>query len=84
MLRRIATFHLVHQHEPDACRAAFAAWKGFCSPLRGGTTLASCHQGGHELFWTVEAASAEAALALLPPFVAERTRAIEVAEEHVP
>jgi hypothetical protein len=29
--------------------------------------------GGHQLWWTVEAPDAASALALLPPYVAERT-----------
>ena len=27
-------FYLHHSHEPDECETAFAAWKGFESPLR--------------------------------------------------
>ncbi|MBM2821380.1 MAG: hypothetical protein HW413_126 [Thermoleophilia bacterium] len=75
---------LQHSHEPSECRAAFAAWRGFESPLRGGLTLASCRQGGHELWWTVEAGGEESALAQLPPYVAARTQAIEVSEVAVP
>lgn len=78
------TYVLHHRHSPEECRVAFAAWKGFESPLRGRLTLASCQQGGHELWWTVEADDEEAALAQLPPYVAGRTQAIEVSEVAVP
>lgn len=78
------TFLLRHHHEPTECRAAFAAWTGFDSPLREGTALGSCPQGGHELFWSVVAADVEAALAQLPPYVASRTDAIEVSEVSIP
>jgi len=36
------------------------------------------------MFWTVEAASAEEALALLPPYVAERCEANEVQDVPIP
>lgn len=75
---------LHHRHESAECRAAFAAWKGFDSPLRGRSTVASCRQGGHELWWTVEATDEESALAQLPPYVATRTQATEVSEVAVP
>ena len=80
----MATFVLHHSHDPAECRAAFAAWRGFDSPLRGRTTVASCRQGGHELWWTVEAVNEDAALAQLPPYVGTRTHAIEVSEVAVP
>ena len=44
----------------------FASFKGYASPLRHGATIGSCRSGGHELWWTVEAASEVEALALLP------------------
>ena len=80
----IRTFLLHHRHSPTECRATFAAWKGFDTPLRQASTLGSCLQGGHELFWRVEAADAAAALAQLPPYVASRTEAIEVTEVAIP
>jgi hypothetical protein len=80
----VATFVLSHTHEPAQCSAAFAAWRGFDSPLRSGTVLSSCVRGGHRLFWCVEADDVNAALAQLPPFVAERTEATEVREVAVP
>jgi hypothetical protein len=76
----VATFVLTHSHLPAECRPAFAAWKGFESPLRHKASLNSCVEGGHRAWWTVEAASAEAALAQLPPFVAERTE-VEAARQ---
>ena len=78
------TFVLHHRHEPHECDAVFAAWAGFQSPLRHGLVSSTCLGGGHGLYWTVQAADVEAALALLPPFVAERTQAIQVREVEVP
>jgi hypothetical protein len=80
----MAFFLLQHQHTPDECPAAFAAWQGFSSPLRHRHVRSSCLAGGHGLFWTVEADDADAALALLPRFVAARTRAIQVRDVVVP
>jgi hypothetical protein len=51
---------------------------GLTGPLWRGYAVASCASGGHRIFWTVEAASAEEALALLPPYLAERCEANEV------
>lgn len=73
-------FVLVHHHEPDECRFAFAAWKGFESPLRHQPAVASCVNGSHRAWWQVEAADAASALAQLPPYVAERTE-VEAAHE---
>jgi hypothetical protein len=80
----VATFVLAHKHEPEQCSTAFAAWRGFESPLRHQPVLASCVRGGHRLFWTVEASDARSALAQLPPFVAERTEVTEVREVAIP
>jgi hypothetical protein len=80
----VPTYQLTHQHEPAECVAAFAAWHGFDSPLRGRETTSSCLAGGHRLWWRVEAASAEAALGMLPPFVAQRSDAAEVSEVSIP
>lgn len=77
-------FTLSHRHLPSECRIAIAAWRGFDSPLRGGRPLGSCISGGHRLWWVVEAADKEAALAKLPPYVAARTRAEEVREVPLP
>jgi hypothetical protein len=78
------TFHLTHRHAPAECRIAFAAWKGFDSPLRHRPTLGSCAKGGHRVFWVVEAGTAEEALAQLPPYVACRTEVSEVSEVEIP
>jgi hypothetical protein len=75
---------LSHRHAPSECGAAFAAWKGFDSPLRHTATIGSCVEGGHKLWWTVEASDDRAALALLPPYLAERTEVAEVSEVEVP
>jgi hypothetical protein len=75
---------LTHTHRPECCQIAFAAWSGFDSPLRHRRTLASCVAGGHRLWWTVDAASAAAALAQLPPYLAERSEVTEVRETQIP
>jgi len=62
----------------------FASFRGFESPLRHEATIGSCRSGGHALWWTVEATSEAAALALLPFFVAERTTATRVSEVEIP
>jgi hypothetical protein len=80
----VPLFVLSHRHDPDECRSAFAAWRGFDSPLRGQSTIASCVEGSHRAWWQVEALDAEAALAQLPPFVAERTEAEPAREVRVP
>jgi hypothetical protein len=76
-------FLLEHRHEPHECGVAFAAFRGFESPLRHKATLASCHSGGHSIWWTVEATSEANALALLPFYVAERTTATPVSEVQI-
>jgi hypothetical protein len=77
-------FVLHHRHEPHECAASFAAWQGFDSPLRHGRVPSTCLAGGHELWWRVTAGSREAALALLPRFVAARTTPIRVREVDIP
>jgi len=74
----VSTFLLAHRHAAAECGAAFAAWKGFESPLRHRTTIGTCLAAGHELWWTVESEDERAALALLPLYVAERTTAVPV------
>jgi hypothetical protein len=78
------TFVLAHHHEPAECAIAIAAWKGFASPLRRGRPLGSCANGGHRLWWTVEAQDARTALDMLPCYVADRTDAEEVQEVQLP
>ncbi len=84
MLAPMPLFLLHHSHEPGECRAAFAAWAGFESPLRHAPVLSTCLSGEHRLWWRVEATDRVHALAQLPPFVASRTEAIGVREVHVP
>jgi hypothetical protein len=77
-------FLIHHRHEAHECAVAFAAWKGFTSPLRRQTTIASCLAGGHEIWWEVTAPRQAAALAQLPRYVAERSEAIPVSDVRVP
>jgi hypothetical protein len=81
---RMPPFLLRHQHAPGECAAAFAAWQGFDSPLRGRPAACTCLDGGHAVWWRVEAADPRAALALVPPFVARRTEAISVRDVQIP
>ena len=80
----VPRFMLSHRHEPQECRVAFASWHGYESPLRRQSALASCEEGGHSLWWTVDAESQADALAQLPPYVAERTDASRVSEVPIP
>ena len=80
----MARYLLRHHHERIDCGAAYAAWKGFESPLRRRSTIASCFEGGHAVWWDVDAFDANAALALFPPFVAVRATLTEVSEVQIP
>ena len=75
---------LSHRHEPETCGVVFASFKGHQSPLRHQVTLASCRSGGHAIWWTVDASDEEAALGLLPFYVAERTTVSRVSEVQIP
>lgn len=75
---------LHHRHKPDECGVVFASFKGHESPLRHQATLASCRSGGHAIWWTVDAASEEGALRLLPSYIAERTTVARVSEVEIP
>ena len=75
---------LHHRHGAEECGVAFASFKGLRSPLRHKATVASCRSGEHAIWWLVDAASPEEALALLPFFVAERSTAVEVREVTIP
>ena len=75
---------LHHSHEPNECGVVFASFRGHGSPLRHQATLASCRSGGHAIWWTVEAATEQDALALLPAYVADRTTATRVNEVQIP
>jgi hypothetical protein len=83
-LVHVPRYLLHHRHEPRECGIAFASFKGYVSPLRHRPALASCVSGGHAIWWTVEAASEDDALALLPYFVAERATAIRVTDIDIP
>jgi hypothetical protein len=84
ILSSMPTFLIEHRHADEACGAAFAAWRGFASPLRHGSALSTCAQGGHALWWVVEAADEPAALALLPRFVARRATVLAVEPVSIP
>jgi hypothetical protein len=75
---------LAHRHDAHECGSAFAAWKGFDSPLRRSPTTGSCADGGHALWWTVEARDEQDALAQLPPYIARRTEVAKVSEVQIP
>ncbi len=80
----MARYLLHHRHDATECGVVFASFKGHTTPLRHQMTLASCRSGGHEIWWTVDAASEAAALALLPYFVAQRTSVTRVSEVEIP
>ena len=82
-------FVLSHRHAPGECGVAFAAWRGFDSPLRHHSALASCPSdvvdgADHLLMWTVDADGPEQALALLPPWLAERADVRRVGNVSIP
>ena len=83
-LDSMSRYLLQHRHKPRECGVVFAAFKGHDSPLRHRSTLASCRSGGHAIWWTVEAENDEAALRLLPHYVAERTTVSRVSEVEIP
>jgi len=80
----MALFLLHHQHQARDCDTAFAAWHGFDSPLRHHLAPSTCLAGEHAIWWRVQARDVQAALALLPRYVADRTRAIAVREVEIP
>ena len=75
---------LHHRHLPHECGPVFASFTGHESPLRDTPTTASCPFGGHEIWWDVTARSPQAALALLPFYVATRTMVVPVAAVEIP
>jgi hypothetical protein len=80
----VANYLLHHRHEPNECGVVFASFRGHRSPLRHQPTLGSCRSGGHAIWWTVEAATEDDALGLLPAYVAERTTATSVSQVDIP
>jgi hypothetical protein len=79
-----ARFLLCHRHQSSECGPSFAAWRGFVSPLRRSPTISSCQFGEHRIWWDVEAATEEQALAWLPSYVADRTQVIRIGELEIP
>ena len=77
-------FLVQHRHDPHDCGIAFMAFKGHDSPLRRQAALASCHFGGHAIWWTVTAETEQAALGLLPFFIAQRSTVVRVREVVIP
>ena len=79
---------LTHRHDTAECSVAFASWRGFDSRLRHAGTFGSCllvnGTATHEIWWTVDAPDREEAMAMLPPYIAERTNATEVSEVSIP
>ena len=84
ILDHMALFLLHSRHHDTECRATYAAWRGFESPLGRSGPWATCLWGGHELWWETEAEDETAALGHLPPFVAQRSRAIRVTRARLP
>ena len=80
----MSAFLLQHSHGADECGVAFAAWRGFHSPLRNRGAISTCREGGHSIWWTVEAADADEALGQLPPYLASRTAAVRISEVRIP
>jgi hypothetical protein len=74
---------LQQHHTPDQCGVVFTSFKGHRSPLRHQLTLTS-GSGGHDVWWTVDAASVQEELRLLPRYVAERTRVTPVCHVEIP
>ena len=77
-------FLLHNRHQPGECGVTFAAFKGHASPLRRREAASSCLAGGHDIWWLVEAETADGALALLPRYVAERSSVIPIREVLIP
>jgi hypothetical protein len=84
MIVAMPRFVLHHRHAPSECASSYAAWKGFPSPLRHRPAASSCVDGGHEVWWIVVADGPDAALELLPPYVARRTGVIPIREVKIP
>jgi hypothetical protein len=80
----MTSYLLHHRHGPRECGVVFTSFKGHQSPLRHRPTLTSCPSGDHAIWWTVEAATAEEALGLLPPYVAARTTVTAVDAVEIP
>jgi hypothetical protein len=77
-------FLIHHRHEPHLCGVAFTAFKGHQTPLRHRPALASCLDGDHAIWWTVEADSEQDAVRQLPFFIAQRATVARVTEVVIP
>jgi hypothetical protein len=75
---------LEHSHEPGECGIAFAAWRGFHSPLRSQPGVGTCREGRHEIWWLVKASDEAAALEQVPRYVAERARVAPISRVSIP
>jgi hypothetical protein len=80
----VPTFLLSHHHSPAECGRVYASWRGFTSPLRHRDALSSCLQGGHGLWWFVEAPDPAAALEQLPECLGHQTEVIRVSAVPIP
>jgi hypothetical protein len=80
----MSPFLLHHRHRAEECGAVFASFRGHDSVLRHRSAVATCATGGHAIWWLVEARDTEDALALLPHYVAQRTKATLVREVEIP
>jgi hypothetical protein len=80
----MVSYLLHHRHDAGQCGVAYAAFKGEASPLRHKPAVSSCLAGDHEMWWVVEAGSAEEALAQLPHFLATRATATPITEVQIP
>lgn len=79
------SFYLLHnRHQEAECPASYAAWRAFESPLRRSSPYSTCLWGGHEIWWETEAGDEATALSHLPPYVADRSRAIRVVKALLP
>ena len=84
MLKQMPRFMLEHRHTAAECGAVFAAFNASESPLRHQEATASCHYGGHRIWWEVEAETEDEAMARLPGYVAHRTRITQVRWTEIP
>ena len=78
------TFLVSHRHPAGECPWAFAAWHGFDSPLRHRHALSSCADGGHALWWLVDADDEAAARRQLPDYLSERSEVTRVRPVPIP
>ena len=77
-------FLIHHRHLPGECGIVFNAFRGHDTVLRRRPALSGCRYDEHAIWWIVEAADAQQALALLPFFVAQRSTVTRVADVVLP